>query len=260
MVVPPRWRISGWRVGAVSYLNTKPLIWGLDPAELILDVPARLAEEFYAGKLDVALLPIFAVLNAGGGLLVDDVAIACRGPVYSVIVASRTPLENCGEIYLDPSSRSSAALLRVLIAEYYENKIALVESFECPDHAARLIIGDPAIRFREEHGDEWQYHDLGQLWLQHTGLPFVFAAWTIAKHTSNSAGIADVLRQVKTSGLEHRAQIAAAEEDPAWAQHYLTDYIRFDLRAEEKKAIELFSRLAARHDLLSGAAPDVVYC
>ena len=99
--------LAGLRIGAVSYLNTKPLIRSLADEPLILDVPARLAESFYRGELDVALLPIFEVLRNGGGEVVDDVAIACRGEVYSVIVASRTAFADCETIYLDPSSRTS---------------------------------------------------------------------------------------------------------------------------------------------------------
>ncbi|CAN5319165.1 menaquinone biosynthesis protein [soil metagenome] len=253
-------QLAGLRVGAVSYLNTKPLIWGIDASQLVLDVPARLAADFAAGRLDVALQPVFATLNGGGGLLVDDVAIACHGPVFSVIVASQTEFEDCGEIYLDPSSRSSAALLRVLNAEFYGNALRLVEGAEIPPGAARLIIGDPAIRFRHEHGTAWHYHDLGDLWLNHTGLPFVFAAWTLSRQTADPKSVADYLRAVKTAGQAARAEIAAGEEDPAFALHYLTDYIRFDLREEEKKAIDLFGRLAARHGILSAAGAGIRYC
>lgn len=253
-------QLAGLRVGAVSYLNTKPLIWGLDASQLVLDVPARLAADFAAGQLDVALQPVFATLHAGGGLLVDDVAIACHGPVYSVIVASQTDFEHCGEIYLDPSSRSSAALLRVLNAEFYGHALRLVEAVQIPPGAARLIIGDPAIRFRHQHGESWQYHDLGELWLKHSGLPFVFAAWTVSRQARAAKAVADYLRSVKTAGQAARPQIAAEEEDPAFALKYLTDYIRFDLREEEKQAIDLFGRLAARHGILSAAGAGIKYC
>lgn len=252
-------QLAGLRVGAVSYLNTKPLIWGLDASQLVLDVPARLAADFYAGQLDVALQPVFATLNAGGGLLVDDVAIACHGPVFSVIVASRTSLEESHEIYLDPSSRSSAALLRVLNAEFYGNTLQLIEG-ECPENAPRLIIGDPAIRFRQEHGATWHYHDLGELWLKHTGLPFVFAAWTVSRQAANPKAVADYLRSIKAAGQAVRPQIAAQEEDPSFALKYLTDYIRFDLRKDEKKAIDLFARFAARHGILSTPGAGIKYC
>ena len=140
--------LTGLRVGPVSYLNSKPLIWGLNPALLDTDVPAELSRKFFAGRLDVALLPVFEILRAGGARIVDDVAMACHGEVYSVIVASRTPFANSGAIYLDPASRSSAALLRVLVAEYYPNGPRIVAGEAIPENGARLLIGDAAIEFR----------------------------------------------------------------------------------------------------------------
>jgi chorismate dehydratase len=244
--------LAGLRIGAVSYLNTKPLIWPLRSEPLVLDVPARLADSFYAGNLDVALLPIFEVLHHGGGQVADDIAIACQGNVYSVLVGSRTPFEECGEIYLDPSSRSSVALLRVLIAEYYPR--LRVREGDPPDGAARLLIGDPAIAFHRHLQDGWLCHDLGALWQGHTGLPFVFAVWALRPGLPGQAAIAAALRDCKTRGLEVRKEIAEAEPDPVFALEYLTRHIRYDIGADERRAIELFSQLAAKHGLLEGEA------
>lgn len=244
--------LAGLRIGAVSYLNTKPLIWPLRTEPLVLDVPARLADLFYAGGLDVALLPIFEVLHHGGGPVADNIAIACQGNVYSVLVGSRTPFEECGEIYLDPSSRSSVALLRVLIAEYYPH--LRVREGGPPDGAARLLIGDPAIAFHRHLQDGWQCHDLGALWQRHTGLPFVFAVWALREGLPERAAIAAALRDCKTQGLAVREEIAAAEDEPSFALEYLTRHIRYDVGPEEKRAIELFARLAAKHGLLDDEA------
>lgn len=248
--------LADLRIGAVSYLNTKPLIWPLDPAKLTLDVPARLADAFYEGRLDVALLPIFEILHHGGGLVVDDVAIGCRGPVYSVIVGSRTPFAECGEIYLDPSSRSSAALLRVLVAEYHPH-LRVCEG-PPPEDGARLLIGDPAITFHRNLKDGWFCHDLGALWQEHTGLPFVFAVWALRAGLENAADIAAALRECKTCGLAVRAEIAAGERDPAFALDYLTRCIRYDIGSEERKAIALFAGLAEKHGLIE-AAPVLTF-
>jgi len=246
------------RIGAVSYLNTKPLIHALETDSLILDVPAKLARDFYAGKLDVALLPLFAVLQAGGGRLVDDVAIACRGEVYSVFVASHGTFADCPEIHLDPSSRSSSALLRVLLAEYYPGSHRIVEEGAVPAEAARLLIGDPAIRFRQQHGAAWSYHDLGALWHKHTGLPFVFAVWAVSE---KAGGIGEALRAAKVSGLAARAVIAARESDPDFARRYLGENIRFDIGPEEKQAIGLFETLARRHGMLPAGEPaKITWC
>lgn len=245
--------LSGLRIGPVSYLNAKPLIWGLDPALLKTDVPAGLSKKFFASEVDVALLPVFEILRAGGSTIVDDVGIACDGEVYSVVVASRTSFSESGEIHLDPASRSSAALLRVLLAEYYPGGPAIAEQTEVPRDGARLLIGDAAIAFRRRNGPAWQYHDLGLLWKVHTGLPFVFAVWAVSQRASPA--VFDALRAVKAEGLAARREIASREADPDFAYHYLTGHIRYDVGAGEKVGIRRFEILAQRHGLLPDTGP-----
>jgi chorismate dehydratase len=240
--------LAGLKIGAVSYLNTKPLIWPFEAGDLSLDVPARLADAFFQGRLDVALLPVFEVLHHGGGPLVDDVAIACEGNVFSVLVGSRTAFADCGEIYLDPSSRSSVALLRVLIAEHYPH--LRVREGVPPEGAARLLIGDPAIAFHRNLQKGWFCHDLGALWQKHAGLPFVFAAWAMQRNLPGKEGVARVLRAAKDLGLAARNQIAQAEPDPGFALAYLTEHIRYGLGPREREAVALFARLALKHGLL----------
>jgi chorismate dehydratase len=245
--------LAGLRIGPVSYLNSKPLIWGLNPALLDTDIPAELSRKFFAGKLDIALLPVFEILRAGGARIVDDVAIGCHGEVYSVIVASRTAFASSGTIYLDPASRSSAALLRVLVAEYYPNGPLIAASETIPKNGARLLIGDSAIEFRRRNGAAWRYHDLGLLWQQHTGLPFVFAVWAVSERASPS--VFDALRGIKAEGLAARKQIALQEPDPDFALHYLTNYIRYDVGSSEKMGIRRFESLSRRHGLLPQSEP-----
>lgn len=246
--------LAGVRVGSVSYLNARPLIWGLDPAKVLLEVPAKLTNSFEAGKIEVALIPLFEILHLGVEKVVDDVAIACLGPVHSVFVASRGQFGVPGEIYLDPSSRSSVALLQVLLSEFYPGDWELVASSNPPVNASRLIIGDPALEFRARHDGGWRYHDLGELWLSHTGLPFVFAAWALRSGLKDAAGVAGALREVKVDGLEARREIADKTGDPSGSYEYLTRSIRYDLGAKEKEAILLFRELALRHGLLARTA------
>ena len=243
--------LAGLRIGPVSYLNAKPLIWGLDPSLLETDVPAELSRKFFAGQLDVALLPVFEVLRVGGARLVDDVAIACRGAVHSVIVASRTSFAQSGTIYLDPASRSSSALLHVLVAEYYPGGPTVAPGEAVPEDGARLLIGDAAIDFRRRQGTAWNYHDLGLLWQNHTGLPFVFAVWAVSERASPS--VFDTLRAVKVAGLAAREQIALNHPDPDFAFRYLTECIHYDLGTKEKSGIRRFESLSRRHGLLPDA-------
>ncbi|HEY5704429.1 MAG TPA: menaquinone biosynthesis protein [Terrimicrobiaceae bacterium] len=245
--------LAGLRIGPVSYLNSKPLIWGLHRALLDTDVPAALSRKFFAGELDIALLPVFEILLAGGARIVDNVAIACHGEVYSVIVASRTAFERCETIYLDPASRSSSALLRVLVAEYYPEGPLIAASGAVPEDGARLLIGDAAIEFRRRNGAAWRYHDLGLLWQQHTGLPFVFAVWAVS--TQTNPAVFNALRVIKAQGLAARRQIALQESDPEFALHYLTDCIRYDAGNAEKMGIRWFESLSRRHGLLPRTEP-----
>ncbi len=245
--------LAGLRIGPVSYLNAKPLIWNLDPALLHMDVPAGLGRKFFSGRLDVALLPVSEILRVGGARMVDDVAIACQGQVYSVVVASRTTFARSEAIYLDPASRSSAALLRLLLAEYYPGGPSITKGERIPEGAARLLIGDNAIAFRRLRGTTWQYHDLGSLWHKHTGLPFVFAVWAVSERAD--AAVFGALRAIKQEGLAARKQIALKETEPDFALRYLTEYIRYDLGRNEKEGIRLFESLSRRHGLLSQGEP-----
>lgn len=247
--------LSGLRIGPVSYLNTKPLIWGIDRSSLSPDVPSALARKFFGGELDAALLPVFEVLRAGGGTLVDNVAIACDGDVYSVIVASRSEFPDCGTIHLDPASRSSAALLRVLLAEYFPGGPVVADAAAIPADGARLLIGDAAMQFRTHRGSTWQYHDLGGLWKTCTGLPFVFAVWAVSERIGGRPAVFEAFRTLKAGGLLARKEIAAAEDDPDFAFRYLTQSIRYDLGDPEKRALRLYETLCRRHGILPPGEP-----
>lgn len=243
--------LADLRIGSVPYLNARPLVWGLNGKDVTFEIPAKLSVSFEVGRLDAALLPIFELLRLGGGDIADGIAIACRGEVLSVFVASQEKeLPSLKEIYLDPASRSSVALLRVLLAEFYPDGPKVVEG-QPSDSDARLLIGDPALEFRTTHTSGWHYHDLGLLWQHHTGLPFVFAAWALRAELSNAEVVGKALREIKAAGLAARDEIANKEPDPKASLAYLTDNIRYNLGPDEKKAVRLFSHLASKHGLLA---------
>ncbi len=241
--------LAGYRLGSVPYLNARPLIEGLGDA-VALDLPARLAERFAAGELDVALVPIFEAVERERATLVDDVAIACRGEVFSVFLAHREPLAEVETIALDPASHTSNHLLQVLLAEFHDLEPRYVGAPEEPGQA-RLLIGDAALAFHRAHAEDgWRFLDLGAEWLRGTGLPFVFAAWVFREECPDPPAVAEALRAVKRRGLEARGRIAAAEADPAFARRYLSEFIRFDLGEEEKAAVALFAALLRKHGLV----------
>src|SRR5437764_2765428 len=143
------------RIGAVNYLNTKPLICDLEElapeVELVLDVPSRLADRLAAGELDVALIPVIEYFRAGCYSIVPDVAIATRGPVLSVTLFSRTPWAGVRRVALDAGSRTSAALTEVLLRKRYGVRPEVMplgpgQPAEGADADAVLLIGDRAMR------------------------------------------------------------------------------------------------------------------
>ena len=248
------------RIGCVRYLNSKPLIHG-HHEEVSFEVPASLADGLHARRLDVALSPIFELMAHPGYLVVDDVAIASDGPVYSVFIAHHGPLAHVRTLYLDHDSRTSFNLQRVLLAEFH-GLTPRHEPFpggrppaELHAGEGALIIGDPAIDFRLAHGGRYEYLDLGKAWKQATGLPFVFAAWLVRAETPRPDTLADRLRAWREAGQARTEEIVAVEKryPPELTRRYLTEFIRFRLGAAEKQAIREFARLLRKHGGVEGA-------
>ena len=249
------------RIGCVRYLNSKPLIHG-HHGEVSFEVPASLADGLHAGRLDVALSPIFELLAHPGYLVVDDVAIACDGPVFSVFIAHHGPLANLRTLYLDHDSRTSYNLQRVLLAEFHGLTPLCVPFPDGKPPAAlregegALIIGDPAIDFRLAHGGRYEYLDLGEAWKQATGLPFVFAAWLVRPGTPQPKAVAERLRAWREAGQARVEEIVAVERryPPELTRRYLAGYIRFRLGAAEKQAIREFARLLGKYGVVRDPA------
>ncbi len=262
----------GLRVGCVRYLNSKPLIHG-HAESVAFQHPAILADDLAAGRLDVGLVPTFELLRSAGGYrVVDDVAIACSGRVHSVFLAYRGDLASVQTIRLDPASRTSVNLLRVLLAEFHgltPRYEALTASDFGDEEAALasgegvLLIGDQAIAFRHQSaagGKGCRFFDLGEQWQLATGLPFVFAAWLIRSETPDPARIGATLRAWREAGCRQMARVIAEADSenvypPGFAEFYLTRCIRYRLGTAEKQAIAEYGRLLHRHRLIDAAPP-----
>ena len=170
------------RIGAVTYLNAQPLVFCLadlaPTAEIVVDFPSRLADGLTDGTLDVAIIPSVEYLRQPGRRIVSDACIACDGPVRSVMLYSRVPVDEIRTLALDDGSRTSAALAQILLRERFslEPKLQRLPLGVPVDYSAAdatMLIGDRGMRPIEGHFAEvW---DLGEEWLRWTGLPFVFA-------------------------------------------------------------------------------------
>lgn len=252
---------SAARIGCVRYLNSKPLIFG-HGEEVSFEVPSSLADGLSGGRLDVALSPIFELIAHPGYRVVDGVAIASRGAVYSVFVAYAGELAEMRTLYLDTDSRTSFNLQRVLLAEFHglTPRCVPLPGGKPPEvlrpGEGALVIGDPAIEFRLREGARYRYFDLGEEWEKATGLPFVFAAWLVRADVPEAVAreLGGRLRAWRAAGERHVEEIVAAETRyPAEvSRKYLTEFIRFGLGEEEKRAIRLFARLLRKQGVVAG--------
>jgi chorismate dehydratase len=258
------------RIGAVNYLNTRPLIYQLEElapeAELVLDVPSRLADLLAEGQLDVALIPVVEYFRAGTYTIVPDIAIASRGPVLSVTLFSRVPWSEIRRVALDEGSRTSAALAQILLRKRHGvdpeiEPLAMSETAEERDADAVLLIGDRAMRaclpgFRHAF-------DLGQEWFDWTGLPCVYAVWAV-REGAELGGVAAALAEAKRRGCSHSGRIAQDEAprlglDAGFCRRYLSNIIHFDLGPREQAGLHHYYMLACELDLAPRGAKLAFY-
>jgi chorismate dehydratase len=246
------------RVGAVSFLNAKPLVYGLesDPSlELSLEVPSALLDGLRRGRYDVALLPVIDYQRMDGLRMLTAGGIGCDGPTLTVRIFSRVPIERIHTLDCDTDSHTSVALARVLFAESYGRvpEFLPLPAVGAKPAEARLLIGDKVVA--DEPKDCPHQLDLGEAWKNLTGLPFVFAAW-MARVGIDLGGLPARLERAKREGLRDVERIIARESGPRrWppdvARRYLTEYLRFDIAAPQLAAVERFHALAHRHGALA---------
>lgn len=253
------------RLGAVSYLNTKPLISGLPErlgslGRLSLDLPSRLADDLRRGELDVALIPSIEYFRGQDYSIVSDAVIACRGPVWSVRLLSRVPVRKIRRLALDEGSRTSAAMIRVLLSEMFALTpetipLEIDERPETVDADAVLLIGDRAMR--PAQGVYEEIWDLGDRWCRWTELPFVFAMW-VARAGVDTAGLAAILEACRDDGLSRLEEISEREaathgltnED---LHRYFAENLHFRLGSGERAGLNAFRDRAQRLGLIPPA-------
>ena len=241
-------------IGSVPYLNGRPLVrWFSDTQEgreagisVIEAVPSRLATLLETGEIAAALVSSVELFRSPGLTYVPGIAVAAEGPVESVRLLSRVPLQEIKRVALDTSSLTSVALLKILLRELYN---LTPDYIPAPPHLekmlteadAALLIGDNGYR---EYDSAFHVLDLGEGWERFTHLPFVYACW-IGRPENLTESLRATLTEAKEWGKTHLDEIARTEhekigESYVRASHYLTEIMRYDMGDREEAALRLF--------------------
>jgi chorismate dehydratase len=248
------------RLGAVDYLNARPLVQGLerhaDRFSLRFDPPSRCAELLHEDAIDVGMIPTIEYCRGSEYRIVPGMAIISRGPVASVALFTQRPVKEIRTIAADTSSRTSNALIRILCAERFGITPEFTPMAPDPDAMfaacdAALIIGDPAL-YLDPDEKRVQKVDLGQEWVSLTGLPFVWAFWAGRPGVLTAPDVA-LLTGARDAGLAASDQIADAYCGPGRAQlgrAYLRDNIQYHLQDPDVTGLRTYYELAARHGLI----------
>ena len=238
-----------WRIGAVSYLNTRPLLLGFaqegfkNRIDLVKSYPANIAEDLLAGQIDIGLVPVAIIPELSNPHIVSKYVIGANGAVASVALFSEVPIDQIKSIYLDYQSRTSVKLLKILLAQYWKVEVNFLVATEryidqISGTTAGLIIGDRAL----ENLSKFPFvYDLGLAWKQHTGLPFVFAAW-VANQPIPSAFMA-AFEAANGYGLAHLDEVIAlipAQEQVYDLHKYYTENISYKYDEEKKQGLARF--------------------
>ena len=235
------------RVGAVSYLNTKPLIYGFEQGkmkeelDLIIDYPANIASLLMNDRIDIGLVPVAVIPSLKEHHIISDYCIGCDGEVASVCLFSDVAMNGIETILLDYQSRTSVALLKILLKEYW--KISPKLTGGAGDYeknisgtTAGLVIGDRALlqRSRSKY-----IYDLGSAWKEMTGLPFVFAAWISNKELP--VDFIASFNEANELGFTNLEKVIAQNSTEVFdLKAYYTQFVKYKLNEEMLAAKDLF--------------------
>lgn len=266
------------RVGHIQFINCFPLFYGLIEKKFLLEIdlikgsPADLTRMLQANILDLAPIPSIAYArNYKDYVLLPDISISCDGPVMSIFLFSKVPIDQLHrkKIALTNTSATSQALLRIIMARYYNIQPEYFTSAPelgamLMEADAALLIGDEALRSRFKNQDRLYIYDLGEVWKQFTGLPMVFAVWAIrrdfaAKHLKQLQEIKQTFCDSIKFSLENVQDVATkASQWEDFGADYLVDYfhcLRFDFNSRKQEGLLEYFRQAKNQGLLDEVPP-----
>jgi chorismate dehydratase len=231
----------------VNYLNTAPLIYGLENGsikhkiELIPDYPSKLAQDLKDGTIDLGLVPVAVIPELKEWFLVGEHCIGSDGPVASVCIYSEVPIENVEKVFLDYQSRTSVELAKILLKHYWKVSPELIGAEEGYEEkikgaVAGLVIGDRSL---EQRIISPYHYDLGEAWKSFTGLPFVFAAWVSNKKLD--AEFISEFDNANEYGLNRLQEVISRHPGAKFdLQQYYTRYISYHLDEQKRKGLDMF--------------------
>ena len=246
------------RIGAVSYLNTKPLLYGIqhsplrEQTELVLGYPAKIAQQLIDNKIDIGLVPVAILPRLKEKHIVSDFCIGCNGPVASVAVFADEPLEQLKAILLDYQSKTSAALTKLMIKHYWKLHPDFSDTkgegylHRLTGNTGGLVIGDRAL---EQRLISTFHYDLGEAWHNFSGLPFVFAAWVSNKPIDPA--FTQAFNEANHYGLNHIEEVI--KENPYSTfdlRTYYKDHISYQLDKEKRKGMDLFLSMLQKEEVV----------
>jgi chorismate dehydratase len=251
------------KVSVVQYLNTAPLIWGMVKGEqqgkfdLSYTTPAACAEAVRQRQADLGIIPSIEYQRIERAQILAGISISSKSEVKSVLLLSKVPIEKVSSVALDNSSRSSAALVRILMRKFYSRFITATPSAPKPDEMlkradAALVIGDPALTYR---GQAAHVYDLAAEWKKFTGLPFVFALW-VGREDSGLSKLRKDFEVSRDYGLAHLDEIAGEYGPklglaPEAVTVYLTSNIDYSLDEDNRKGLRMFFKLAREAGIIA---------
>ncbi len=243
---------TGFKVGIVNYLNTQPVLYGLEkeknnlPIELIKDYPARIGEMLVNDTIDIGLIPVAMLPKIKEAKIISNYCIGATNAVASVCIFSEKPLHELKTILLDYQSRTSVVLTKILIKEYWKLNVEFVAASndfidEIKGSTGALVIGDRALKLRNKKPF---VYDLAEAWINFTQLPFVFAAWVANKPIPQD--FIKAFDAANELGFNFLNEIVQANNYPFYDLHtYYTQNISYKFNVEKQKGLERFLQLLA---------------
>lgn len=234
-------------VGAVSYLNTRPLLFGIkrsglmNKMRLVEAYPGIIADQLLNNQIDIGLVPVAIIPKLNKSYLITDYCIGTEGEVASVAIFSDVPLEEVKTLLLDYQSRTSINLAKILIKEYWKMNIKLVNAGadyrnEIRGTTAGVVIGDRALE--QQKISKYSY-DLGAAWKAYTGLPFVFATWVANKTIDND--FIDAFNRANAYGVNHIEEVLESVKYEHYdLRKYYTENLSYQFTDDKKKGLDLF--------------------